>query len=191
MKEQKFRFLPASEDKWKDVESLFGENGACGGCWCMSWLLSAAEFNTNKGAGNKRKLRKLITEGVEPGIIAYSGETPVAWCAFGKRETYKRLLASRTLKPVDDREVYSIVCFYIKKEFRNRGLSGELIKAAIKEIKKRKGKIVEAYPVIPYSDNMPAAFAWTGIHSAYVKAGFTEAARRSNSRPVMRKSVNR
>jgi hypothetical protein len=45
---------------------------------------------------------------------------------------------------------------------------------------------VEAYPVEPKKDKMPDAFAWTGLASAFIKAGFTECARRSETRPIMR-----
>ena len=45
---------------------------------------------------------------------------------------------------------------------------------------------VEAYPVEPKNAPMPPVFAYTGIASAYVKAGFREVARRSVTRPIMR-----
>ena len=55
-----------------------------------------------------------------------------------------------------------------------------------KALKKKKVKILEAYPAEPYSNNIPAAFAWTGIPSAFIKAGFKVAERRSPKRPIMR-----
>ena len=61
-----------------------------------------------------------------------------------------------------------------------------MIKAAIDYVKKSGGSIVEAYPVEPKKDKMPDAFAWTGLASAFIKAGFTECARRSATRPIMR-----
>lgn len=152
----------------------------------MNRLVPAAEFNAGKGKLNKMKMKKLVLKGEEPGMLAYSGITPVRWCAFGKRENYKRLRASRTLKPVDDQEVYSIVCFYIRKEYRNKGLFGLLMNEVIKAVKKKKGKIVEAYPVITYSEKIPAVFAWTGFYIAFEKAGLKEVAKRAKSRPVMR-----
>ena len=33
---------------------------------------------------------------------------------------------------------------------------------------------------------MPDAFAWTGLSAAFLKAGFKEVARRSETRPIMR-----
>ncbi|MBW2486837.1 MAG: GNAT family N-acetyltransferase, partial [Deltaproteobacteria bacterium] len=60
------------------------------------------------------------------------------------------------------------------------------IGAAVAHVKKQGGTIVEAYPVEPRKDRMPDVFAWTGLASAYAKAGFVECARRSETRPIMR-----
>ena len=32
--------------RWDDFEELFGEKGACGGCWCMSWRLKKSVFES-------------------------------------------------------------------------------------------------------------------------------------------------
>jgi hypothetical protein len=58
-------------------------------------------------------------------------------------------------------------------------------------VKRQRGKVVEAYPVEPKSNDMPAAFAWTGLASAYRAAGFSEVARRSETRPIMRYRIGR
>ena len=47
--------------------------------------------------------------------------------------------------------------------------------------------MVEGYPVEPYTGKMPDAFAWTGLVSSFTQAGFREVARRSKSRPIMRR----
>jgi len=55
--------------------------------------------------------------------------------------------------------------------------------------KEQGGKVLEAYPVEPRKKNMPPVFAWTGLAAGFVKAGFVECARRSETRPIMRFSV--
>jgi len=52
-------------------------------------------------------------------------------------------------------------------------------------------RLVEAYPVEPKKDPMPAVFAYTGLASAFRRAGFREVARRSETRPVMRREARR
>ena len=186
MKSSNLKFYPLSPAKWKDFEMLFGERGACGGCWCMNWLLTKKEFDANKGEGNKKKMKRLVDKKSEPGILAYVGKEPIGWCALAPRENYIRMENSRVLKRIDDKPVWSISCFFIKKEFRKKGLSSEILKGAIEFCKRRGAKIVEGYPVVPYDENMPAAFAWTGFPSAFIKAGFKEVERRSRTRPIMR-----
>jgi hypothetical protein len=64
-----------------------------------------------------------------------------------------------------------------------------MLKAAVEFVRERGGQVVEGYPVEPKKDNMPAAFAWTGLASAFVKAGFKECVRRSETRPIMRHEI--
>lgn len=182
-------FHPCTVARWSDLAELFGERGACGGCWCMFWRLPRKEFDAGKGAGNKRAFKKIVSAGREPGLLAYAGKEPVGWCALAPREDYVALERSRILRPVDDQAVWSISCLFIKKQYRRKGVSTELIKAAVEFAAKRGAKIVEGYPVEPSMKNMPDPFLWHGIPSAFRAAGFDEVLRRSKSRPIMRYNV--
>jgi GNAT superfamily N-acetyltransferase len=185
-KKLKLTFHPANASRWKDLEELFGERGACGGCWCMFWRLPRKEFDAGKGTGNKRALKRIVTAGREPGILAYRGEEPIGWCALAPRQDYVALERSRILKPVDDQPVWSISCLFIKKPYRRRGVSAQLLGAAVEFAAAHGALIVEGYPVEPSMEKMPDPFLWHGIPSAFSKAGFHEVARRSKSRPIMR-----
>lgn len=182
----KLIFKPLTEKTWHDFEILFGSRGACGGCWCMSWRLKSSDFEKGKGGGNKKKIRSLVKSNEQIGIIGYIGKKAVAWCSVAPREKFIRLENSRVLKKIDVEPVWSISCFFISKEYRKKGLSAELLKGVIAFCKKKKVKILEGYPVVPYSKEIPAAFAWTGIPASFEKVGFEVAARRSKSRPIMR-----
>jgi len=182
----KLAFHPLTLDRWADFETLFGPRGACAGCWCMFWRLKRSAFNSQKGEGNRNAMRALVAAGEVPGILAYADGAPVGWCAVAPREHYSALERSRILKPLDDQPVWSVSCFFIARPYRNRGVSVQLLKAAVAWVKERGGTLVEGYPVEPRKGPMPAAFAWTGLASAFRKAGFTECARRSETRPIMR-----
>ncbi|MEW5874916.1 MAG: GNAT family N-acetyltransferase [Candidatus Zixiibacteriota bacterium] len=173
-------------DRWEDFETLFGPRGACGGCWCMYPRLTASEFGRSKGEGNRKAMRGVVKSGGIPGIIAYEGDVPVGWCAFGPREEYVRLSTSRILKPIDDHPVWSIVCLFVARSHRRQGISTALLRAAADHARKRKAKILEGYPHEVRTAKAPDAFIWTGVASAYREAGFTEVARRSQGRPIMR-----
>lgn len=183
------RFQPATPSRWADIEKLFGERGACAGCWCMVWRRNSRDYTSGKGAGNKRAFKKVVTSGERPGVIAYDGKEPIGWCAVAPRTVYIRLEGSRVLKPVDDKPVWSVSCFFVLRPYRRKGVSVRLLRAATEFAKKRGAKIVEGYPVEPTMEKFPDAFAWTGIPATFHKAGFKEVARRSPTRPVMRRVV--
>jgi N-acetylglutamate synthase-like GNAT family acetyltransferase len=65
----------------------------------------------------------------------------------------------------------------------------KLLQAAIEYAQGHGAEIVEGYPVEPRQSNVPDAFVWTGTASAFRKAGFVEVLRRSETRPIMRYSV--
>ncbi len=182
----KINFKPLTIDLWNDFEKLFGEKGACGGCWCMYWRLKRAEYNLKKGNGNKTEMKKIVRSGKVPGIIAYINDEPAGWCSFGERKDFPVLDNSRILKPVDDKKVWSIICFFIAKPYRKSGLSSKMLEFVKKYVKRCGGKILEGYPVEPKQDKMQDVFAWTGFSSAFLKAGFKEVIRRSETRPIMR-----
>lgn len=186
MSTESIKYKPLTIDNWNDFENLFGQNGACGGCWCMLWRLKRSVYEAQKGEQNKLAMYDLVKAEAEPGIIAYLGDTPVGWCALSKRNNYPALERSRVLKKIDEQQVWSIACFFIDKNFRRKGISVKLLEFAIAHCKKKGASILEGYPVEPKKDKMPPVFAWTGISSAYLKAGFKEVARRSETRPIMR-----
>jgi len=177
---------PLTTERWDDFESLFGKNGACGGCWCMLWRLTRSEFEQNKGDGNRSAMKSVVESGDMPGILGYVGKEPVGWCAVAPREAYPALDRSRILKKIDDTPVWSVSCLFVHKEHRRQGVSVGLLNAAVDHVRRQGGQVVEGYPVEPRKDDMPAAFAWTGLASAFLAAGFTECARRSDTRPIMR-----
>ncbi|MCF8243319.1 MAG: GNAT family N-acetyltransferase [Melioribacteraceae bacterium] len=182
----KIHFKELSNSTWEDFETLFGERGACGGCWCMYWRIKAKEFEKQKGDGNKNAMMELVKQKRMTGLIFYINDLPVGWCSAAPREDFPRLANSRILKPVDDKPVWSVVCLFIHKDYRRKGLSSRILASVVEFCKSEGAKIVEGYPVDPYENKMPAAFAWTGITSAFNQAGFKEVERRSKSRPIMR-----
>lgn len=181
------KILPLSAACWDDLEVLFGPRGACAGCWCMWWRLTQREFDKAKGEDNRKAFKRIVESGRIVGLLAYEHERPVGWCAVEPRERYPRLGRSRVLKPVDDRQVWSIPCFFVEKGSRNLGIAKQLLEAAIEHARSRGARVVEGYPVEPRKDRMPDLFAFTGTPALFAGAGFEEVARRSKTRPIMRR----
>ena len=152
----------------------------------MWWRLKRSEFAKNTGQKNKRMMKRIVDSGRVPGILVYAGGSPAGWCSVAPREAYPVLDRSLTLKRVDERPVWSVVCFYVAKAFRSRGLMTSLLKAAIEHARRGGAKIVEGYPVEPKGRRMSGSEGFTGVTSAFERAGFVEVIRRSPGRPIMR-----
>lgn len=185
----RLQFRPLTPRRWPDLERLFGERGACGGCWCMWWKLARSQFVKQKGAGNRRAFKRIVEGGEVPGLLAYRDGEPVGWCALAPREAYPRLERSRILTRVDTEPVWSVVCFFVARPFRRKGVTAALLTAAVAYAKAHGARIVEGYPVEPKGARMPDPFVYTGLASAFRKAGFVEVLRRSRTRPIMRYTV--
>jgi len=70
-------------------------------------------------------------------------------------------------------------------------MTGALIREAVRYARENGARIIEAYPVDPVEKGMADASAYTGLASAFLKAGFAEAARRSPRRAVYRLAVKK
>jgi GNAT superfamily N-acetyltransferase len=182
-----FECHPLTKARWSDFELLFGRNGACGGCWCMSWRLPRRLFNAQKGEGNRGAMKALVESGVIPGLLGYLDGRPVGWCSLAPREHFPALGRSRVLQPVDDQPCWSISCLFVHRAYRNKGVATQLLHAAIDFVKDKGVRFLEGYPVEPWVGKpLPAAFAWTGVPKVFTANGFSEVARRSPTRPIMR-----
>jgi GNAT superfamily N-acetyltransferase len=152
----------------------------------MYWRLSRSQYEQQTGELNRQNFKALVDTGNIPGILAYSEGQPVGWCSIAPRHEFPTLQRSRILKPVDEQPVWSVVCFFITRGMRRKGLTVELLKAAVKYAQSKGATIVEGYPVEPRSGKSPDVFVYTGLLSAFKQAGFTEVLRRSETRPIMR-----
>jgi GNAT superfamily N-acetyltransferase len=152
----------------------------------MWWRLKRAEYNRGKGDVNKGKLQQIVRSGEVPGLLLYDGGEPVAWCSVAPRERFPVLGTSRTLKPVDDKPVWSIVCFYVRRDYRKKGVSRQLIRAAAEYARKNGARLLEGYPVVSREGSTPAAFAWTGFLDAFEKEGFEPCDPGGHSRRIVR-----
>jgi GNAT superfamily N-acetyltransferase len=179
-------FQPLTPERWPDLERLFGEHGAYGGCWCMWWRITRSQFSKQQGEGNRQALHEIVASGEVPGILAYVEGEPVGWCSVAPRDSYPSLNRSRVLKKLDDTPVWSIVCFYVDKGHRSQGLTLDLIRAAIEYVRGQGGRVIEAYPTQPKGERLPPVSSYMGLPSLFEQAGFVECRRPSQSKVIMR-----
>lgn len=181
-----------SPDLWPALEALFGQNGACGGCWCMAWRIEKGEhWEDVKGPAAKRRLKVLVADGGALGVLAIAGDEPVGWCTYGPRTSFSKLDRSRTLACDDAGRVWSLPCFFIKRGWRGKGVATALLAHALESLQRRGAEVAEGYPVKQNTAGakIPDAFAWTGTRSLFEKAGFRLAGSPGAGKLRMRKSL--
>lgn len=179
---------PLRPTDWPHIETLFGANGACGGCWCMFWRVpkGGRYCQESKGAPNRASFKKLVESGAATGVLAFEGKTPVGWISVGPRADFAYFGRSRTIPPTVDEKTWSVTCFFVARSHRNRGVSGALLKAAIELARKKKARLIEGYPSVPKSGGRQAdAFIHTGLAPIFEAAGF-ECAADAGARAVYR-----
>ena len=184
--ELSLEFHPLTPERWDDLEALFGSHGAYGGCWCMWWRTTRREFQAQTGEGNRLAFKSIVESGEIPGILAYHHGAPIGWCSVAPRERFGSLERSPVLKRIDDRPVWSIVCFFVAKAWRGQGVAMRLTRAAVEYVRSQGGKVVEAYPTVPRDAALPPVSSYVGTPAMFERAGFVECARPSKSRVIMR-----
>ena len=179
----KLRIRPLTPSLWPALEDLFGEIGACNGCWCMYWRIGPA-YRKRPRSENKKEFHQIVEKGPPPGLLAFLGDLPVGWCQLTPRAEAPWLDKVRGTKPVDQVPVWSISCFYVRKGYRRKGVSFALIEAAVQYAKKAGAPALEAYPL---DANLTPSSTGTGYASTFARAGFEEVARHLTPRPILRK----
>jgi GNAT superfamily N-acetyltransferase len=173
---------PLTPDRWLALEDLFGEKGACNGCWCMYWRIGAS-YRKRPRDDNKKDFREIVESGPPPGLLAFDGDLAVGWCQVTPRDSLAWLNRAWRLKRVDEVPVWSLSCFYVRKGYRKRGITSALIAEAVNLARQAGAPALEAYPLD--ADLTPSTSS-TGYASTFARAGFKVVARHVPPRPIMR-----
>jgi ribosomal protein S18 acetylase RimI-like enzyme len=187
----KLTIRPLTPERWPDVEALFNAKGCSipRHCWCMYYRRSGSRASlppgTTRAQANRAELKALVDSGRPPGLIGYQDGVPVGWVSLGPRTDFARLARSPVMKPVDDRPVWSVICFVVPPQHRGRGVARALLAGAMAYARKRGVTLLEAYPVDKRGRSTDDSL-WFGAKSMYDAAGFVEVARRKPQRPVVR-----
>ena len=188
--------LPVTPDRWSELQELFGPSGAYSNCWCTWWRQTGSDFSRGcerRGEGNRALMAALVAAGDEPGLIAYRDGRPVGWVSVAPRPQFGRVLRSPTLRPApaqaDDTTTWSIVCFWMPRAERGRGLATALLDAAVAHAAARGAHAVEAYPVDTAGARQASANLFTGTLGMFRRAGFREVERGRGQQAIVRRQV--
>jgi GNAT superfamily N-acetyltransferase len=181
-----FEAHPVTKDRWPDLVELF-DRPIVRTCFCMYYRKTGA--GTGRGMENREAMKALLDRGIVPGLIGYENGVPVAWVSLGPRDEYPKLRRSPVMKPVDDRPVWSIVCFFVDRAARGTGLSERMLRAAVDYARSCGARLLEAYPEDMVDERVDPDAMFFGTTSMFDRAGFLEVARRRPTRPVVRKAL--
>jgi GNAT superfamily N-acetyltransferase len=190
--------LPLTRERFADVATLFGQGGDPKWCWCSFFRVRNVDFRSATAASNRRVLEDAVdttaADGRAPGLVAYRDGEPIGWVSVGPRDDYARLQHSKVLAPLDDRPVWSIVCFVVSRRARGQGVARALLDAATAYARDHGATLLEAYPVETEGQRVPAAHAYKGTVGMFEQAGFEvverrQATARSTPRPIVRRAI--
>lgn len=183
-------YSPLTPERWPDLTALFGKNGAADGCWCMWWRRPRGGklWEEKRGRPNRDAMRRLVRAERALGMLAYDGDTPVGWCGYGPRADFPRIETVKAFRRDDTAGVWCINCFYIARGARGQGVARGLLDAVLGDLRRRRVRTVEAYPVTTTEDGrrVQPGFAFTGPLHIFAERGFREVQRLSPTRPLVR-----
>src|SRR5260370_39480477 len=87
---KKLTIRPLTPDLWPALVELFGEHGACNGCWCMYWRIGGG-YRQRARARNRAAFREGGRRGPPPGLLAFGGAGGVGWGQVTPRHSLARL----------------------------------------------------------------------------------------------------
>ena len=174
--------------RFEDFATVVGtQRPDAGGCWCVAYR--------DSGVPNRERpeyMRAQCASDPGPGVLVYVDDVVAGWCSIAPRASYRRLLRSRTIPVLDDRDAWVAVCFVVRAGYRRHGLMHTLLAGAVDHARDHGAEVVEGYPVETGGSRVDVISGYVGTVELFERAGFERAAPttgRSGGRPrwVMRR----
>jgi GNAT superfamily N-acetyltransferase len=191
---------PLTPARLPDLAALFEQGGDPKWCWCAYFRIRGFDFSKGGKTRHRRAMEAATHEAARedraPGLVAYEGDEAVGWISIGPREDYERLAYSTVLQPIDDKPVWSIVCFVVGRQSRGRGVANALLDAGIDYAREHGATMLEAYPVeVGQGKRIDSGSVYRGTVSMFERAGFKVVDRRPTPggppRPIVRRAIRR
>jgi GNAT superfamily N-acetyltransferase len=142
-----------------------------------------------RGVKSRRDKRTLVQKGASHGILVYANAQPVGWCQYGPKEELPRIDAGLFYKKLaldhNGQRLWRITCFWVDRKYRNQGVAGTALAAALESIRRKGGGLVEAYPA--KVKGFPAD--WMGTWPMFRKEGFEIIAPYGTSNVLVRRTL--
>jgi len=166
---------------------LFGKPGASNGCWCMYWRVGGA-YRDHGNERNRQDFAAVVRRGPPPGLLAFAGDQAVGWCQVTPRVSLPHLDGLKAFGVGERERIWSVSCFFIRREHRRRGVGRALLAAAIRFARDGGATALEAYPVEVLSPGTRRDW-YTGYVSMFSRAGFRKVGSRRPDQLVMQRKL--
>ena len=176
--------------RFDDLATVVGtQRPDAGGCWCMAYRDSRVP-NLERPAF----MRDACAADPGPGVLVNVDDVVAGWCSIAPRASYRRLLHSRIIPILDERDAWVAVCFVVRAGYRKHGLMHELLAGAVDHARLHDAEVVEGYPVETGGGSVDQISGYVGTVELFERAGFVQAAPttgRSGGQPrvVMRRML--
>ena len=179
--------VPATSERWPDLEMVFGNRGDPSWCFCQFFLTTGSGYEKS-AEHNRQALCTQVSRKPPPGLLAYAGSEPVGWVQVGPRAAYPRITSNRLTAGLDSDGVWRCTCFVVRVGHRRRGVARALLAGAVSFARGQGARMLEAHPVdvAARSGRVPSANLYHGTLSMFADAGFVEVLRTRPDRPVVR-----
>jgi GNAT superfamily N-acetyltransferase len=184
---QSLQYRPVTLERLADLRCFSEQHGKFRYCSCMRWRIRSSQFGGSTKGERVAALNRLVHDHNPVGVLAYASGQPVGWCSIAPRESYEALERYRALPRIDDRPVWSVVCFFVASKFRRKGATLGLLSAAVTYARSHGAEIIEGYPVEPAR----GLYTYMGSPATFRAAGFHEVTPPGQARAVMRYFVGK
>ncbi|MEE8600565.1 GNAT family N-acetyltransferase [Euzebya tangerina] len=189
-----YRTHPLTSDRFEDFADVVNPNRRGSHCWCLSHRLTQGQIRAFGGQDRETAMRAVVEGETPPGVITYADGVPIGWVSIAPRQATPKLVRSRVIRPVDDVEVWCIICVIVRGGHRRQGATAHMIEGAVAYAGAAGAPAVEVYPANP-DGRMDTTMAFVGTRSMFEPAGFevigvTEATASGMPRLVMRRTLS-
>lgn len=175
-------FHPVTRERIADLARFSEAHGKFRYCSCMRWRMTSTEFKRSTKETRIAALDDMVCTSTPVGVLAYLDGEPIGWCSVAPRETLAGLERYRALPRIDEKDVWSVVCFFVDRSARRQGVTLGLLRAAVKYACSQGATLIEGYPVDPGA----RIYTYMGSISTFQEAGFENVTPRDQQRTIMR-----
>jgi hypothetical protein len=182
---------PLTMETWDAYARLLEKhNGVWGGCWCVWFHDDTAEGSKTEVGGRAFK-KRMVELGIAHAALVFAGDDAIGWAEYGSPTELPRIYHRKEyLATVPELPKYRITCFFIDRDHRHSGVSGEALRGAIDLIAAAGGGTVEGYPHdLSPGKKISSSFLYNSTRSLFEKTGFVYVRPLGTQKCVMRRTV--